>query len=273
MQSVVRPQVIDTSKFFLKPSTGHNAFRFMIPKHQIQEDELLSSLYEKDGNFIFTWIGDGERNILAYPVDFGKLINIVCTHPEHLSDQETETGDEGTTIGGHHYSYLYLCPNTFLDYNQKVSAKTAIDIYSDFDPKAVRLLEMADPNGFRIWKLMDMEELPTWSQNNTVLLGDAGHPVLPFGYSGASMAIEDGLTISTLLPTNTNKEDLHDRLKLYEEIRKLRVRRVLDTSRAIGKARPQELRAITNPYYAFLSGHDAVEHAKQTLAKHEADKH
>ena len=163
---------------------------------------------------------------------------------------------------------LHFFTDAFLDYNQKVSAETAIAIYRDMDPKAVRILELADPEGFRIWKLMDMEELPSWSHKNTVLLGDACHPVLPFGYSGASMAIEDGLTLSTLLPSGIEKADVHDRLKLYETIRKPRVGRVRDTSRAIGTATPQELSAINQDYMAFLSGHDAVEHAKQALAKH-----
>ena len=136
------------------------------------------------------------------------------------------------------------------------------------------MLELADPDGFRIWKLMDMEELPSWSQNNTVLLGDACHPVLPFGYSGASMAIEDGLTISTLLPFDTEKAQLHDRLKLYEAIRKPRVGRVRDTSRAIGTAASlQELGVINQDYMAFLAGHDAVEHAKQALTENKADRH
>ena len=99
-QSAVRPRIVDASKFVLKASTGHNAFRFMIPKQRLREDELLSSAYKEDGNFILSWFGGGQRNILAYPVDFGKQINVVCTHPEHLSDQET-TGDEGTAIGEH----------------------------------------------------------------------------------------------------------------------------------------------------------------------------
>ena len=58
-------------------------------------------------------------------------------------------------------------------YNQKASLDTVLSIYKDFDPRATRLFELADPEGFRVWKLVDMDEIPTWSRNSTVLLGDA----------------------------------------------------------------------------------------------------
>lgn len=44
-----------------------------------------------------------------------------------------------------------------------------------------------------------MDDIPNWSSNHTALLGYACHPVSPFGFSGTSMAIEDALTLSTLL--------------------------------------------------------------------------
>lgn len=47
-----------------------------------------------------------------------------------------------------------------------------------------------------------MDDIPNWSSNHTVLLGDACHPVSPFGFPGTSMAIEDALTFSTLLPVD-----------------------------------------------------------------------
>ena len=133
------------------------------------------------------------------------------------------------------------------------------------------MLELADPNGFRIWKLEDMDEIPQWGLNNTVLLGDACHPVLPYGFSGASMAIEDGLTLSTLLTADVTREQLQDRLKLYEEIRKPRVGKVRDYSRMIARDGFNDREALES-YLPFLIKHDAVEYAKKTLADHEAGK-
>ena len=79
------------------------------------------------------------------------------------------------------------------------------------------------------------------------------------------MAIEDGLTLSTLLPSDIKKEELQDRLKLYEEIRKPRIGRVRETSRAIGKSTLHDT-AVYQDYFSFLAGHDAVEHAKEVLS-------
>jgi salicylate hydroxylase len=76
-----------------------------------------------------------------------------------------------------------------------------------------------------------MDEIPRWSTKHTVLLGDAGHPVLPFGFSGASMAIEDAVTLATLLPSNIQPNQIEDRLELYEKIRKPRIGRVREHSR------------------------------------------
>ena len=111
-----------------------------------------------------------------------------------------------------------------------------------------------------------MDEMPTWSAYNTVLLGDAGHPVLPFGFSGASMAIEDALTLKTLLPVDIRLEDIPDRLKLYEKIRKPRVGRVRDTSRQI--ARGVDHKDFILEYRQFLAENDVVAHTTEELRKH-----
>lgn len=74
-----------------------------------------------------------------------------------------------------------------------------------------------------------MDEIPCRSLERTVLPGDACRPFMPFGFSGTSIAIEDAITFSVLLPSGTKVDDIADCLKLYEEIRKLGVCRVRDT--------------------------------------------
>jgi len=110
---------------------------------------------------------------------------------------------------------------------------------------------------------MDMDEIPRWSAKQTVLLGDACHPVLPFGFSGASMAIEDAATLAVLLPEDVGVEQVPERLELYEQIRRPRVERVRETSREIARGR-EEKQFITQ-YRAFLAEHDAVSCAKRAL--------
>ena len=110
-----------------------------------------------------------------------------------------------------------------------------------------------------------MDDHPNWSLNRTTLLGDACHPVLPFGFSGASMAIEDGATLVTLLSSDTRVEDIPRRLKLYEDIRRPRVSKVREVSRHLAKG--LETKEFVQDYMNFLSSHDVVEHAKKVLAE------
>lgn len=111
-----------------------------------------------------------------------------------------------------------------------------------------------------------MDDHPNWSVNHTTLLGDACHAVLPFGFSGASMAIEDGVTISALLSPDVHAEDLSARLNLYEEIRRPRVAKVRESSLVLAKG--LEDKEFMQKYMMFLSSHDAVGHAKQALSRY-----
>ncbi|KAL8828821.1 MAG: hypothetical protein Q9170_006435 [Blastenia crenularia] len=246
VHSVVRSQIVDTTQRFPTASTGHNAFRFMVPKSVAQNDGIMKSIINSSARFV-SWSGHNRR-ILAYPVDYDRQFNITCTHPQELSDKET-SGDDAAAVS----------------YNQSASLQTVLNIYKDFPPPAIRLLQLADPNGFRVWKLVDMDEIPTWSRNNTVLLGDACHPVLAFGFSGASMAIEDAVTLAELLTSDVGLGDVPGRLKLYEEIRKPRVGMVRDTGRKI--ARGEESSVIMGNYMQVLGEHDAVGYAREALAR------
>ncbi|KAL8776161.1 MAG: hypothetical protein Q9213_008373 [Squamulea squamosa] len=246
VHSIVRPHVIDTSKYFPTPSTGHNAFRFMVTRLAAEKDDIVSAAISESR--MLSWFGH-DRRILVYPVDYDRQFNITCTHPQEFSDTEV-TGNDPESIA----------------YNQKASFDAVLEIYKNFPPAVIRLFHLADPNGFRIWKLQDMDEIPSWSRNGIVLLGDACHPVSPFGFSGASMAIEDAVTLGELLPETVAVGDISAQLKLYEEIRKPRVGRVRDTARMI--AGGMDSREFMGPYLTFLGEHDAVSFAREALAKH-----
>ncbi|KAI1378635.1 FAD/NAD(P)-binding domain-containing protein [Hypoxylon crocopeplum] len=249
VHSCIRPHVIDGSIHFPRASTGHSCLRATISKQDILDDPMASHVINDE----FPLVGwrNAEKVIVCYVVDNGRQANMVCTHPEALSSRETSSGDDADKTG----------------YNQRITLDAARDIYQDFDPVAVRLLELADPDGFRVWKLMDMDNIPRWSAGNVVLLGDACHPVLPYGFSGASMAIEDAVTLTALLPSDVELAQIQDRLQLYERIRKPRVQRVRDESRTWSSGvRDAE---GWKRYIGFLNSHDAVKYAEQELKKHQ----
>jgi salicylate hydroxylase len=52
---------------------------------------------------------------------------------------------------------------------------------------------------------------------------------------GGAMAIEDAVSIATLLPQNTRVEDILGRLQLYELARMSRVEKVLEYTRMNGR--------------------------------------
>lgn len=66
-----------------------------------------------------------------------------------------------------------------LDWNAGGSLKTLLNVYKDFDETLKLLLSQADPSALRVWKLLDMEQMPTFVHKRLALLGDAAHPFTP----------------------------------------------------------------------------------------------
>jgi 2-polyprenyl-6-methoxyphenol hydroxylase-like FAD-dependent oxidoreductase len=54
-----------------------------------------------------------------------------------------------------------------------------LKVYENFDPALVNLLGKADASSLKVWELLDMEVLPSWTKERLALLGDAAHPFLP----------------------------------------------------------------------------------------------
>ena len=49
---------------------------------------------------MFTWVGESNRkHIIVYPVDHDIQFNVLCAHPEGLSDEEASDADEAAVIG------------------------------------------------------------------------------------------------------------------------------------------------------------------------------
>ncbi|KAF7954321.1 hypothetical protein EAE96_005448 [Botrytis aclada] len=87
----------------------------------------------------------------------------------------------------------------------------------------------------KVWRLLDMHPLPTFTKENLVLLGDAAHPYLPHQGQGAGSAIEDAAALAVVLPGDVSREEIKERLKLYEEIRMGRAHRIQEFSRVLGR--------------------------------------
>ena len=69
----------------------------MLSKADVLRDPVLSTAISDEFR-MFTWSSKDKR-ILVYPVDFDRQLNVTCTHPAHLSDKETASGDSEAAIG------------------------------------------------------------------------------------------------------------------------------------------------------------------------------
>lgn len=133
---------------------------------------------------------------------------------------------------------------------------TIVRAFSKFSPGVQQIIASADKN-LKVWDLYDMEELPTWTRGHAALLGDAAHPFQPCKQpnsckwtnlfcvtytdnsidlgQGAAMAIEDAVSIATLLPCGSTPDDVPTRLEMYQAGRRPRVNFVLHYTRINGR--------------------------------------
>jgi len=73
------------------------------------------------------------------------------------------------------------------------------------------------------WDTFDLPRVPVWRTGRTVLIGDAAHAVSPSSGQGASMAIEDAVTLGRCLAS----DGVPAALAGYEQRRRARVEKVV----------------------------------------------
>ncbi|KAF5872860.1 putative fad binding domain protein [Botrytis fragariae] len=199
---------------------GKSAYRFLLSRSSVLSNPKTAKYMQKDGELIM-WFGT-DRRVIIYPTSSNSLLNFVCLHPDALSEN-TDNG-EGWGKGG--------------------DKENLLRIYEGWDEDMLELLRMAplsdtsDANttgALKVWRLLDMQPLPTFTKEKLVLLGDAAHPYLPHQGQGAGSAIEDAAALAVVLPGDVRKEDIQERLKLYEEIRMGRAHRIQEFSRILGR--------------------------------------
>lgn len=106
-------------------------------------------------------------------------------------------------------------------------------------PQVRALLEKAPEESLKVWTLLDMEVLPTWINGNMALLGDAAHPFLPHQAQGGGQAMEDAISLAAVLPLGTKKEDVPERLILYQKCRQERANKIQDGTRLSGTSQKE----------------------------------
>ncbi|KAK0933176.1 hypothetical protein LTR29_015252 [Friedmanniomyces endolithicus] len=153
--------------------TDRYAFRFTYAKALAMSDPVTRPLIEPEG-VMNSWYGP-DRKIVLYPTSGNTLLNFVCIHPASAS------GDSD-------------------DYNKTASKAQLLEVYADFHPVVLKLLDKVAEDQVSLYPLYDMKQLPTFVSGRMALVGDAAHPFTPHLAQGGAMAIEDGLSVGTMLP-------------------------------------------------------------------------
>ena len=103
-------------------------------------------------------------------------------------------------------------------------------LFSREDGPAVDLIE-ATPEIFAGWNTYDFPKVPVWHRDRMVIVGDAAHATSPASGQGASMAIEDAVTLGRCL---RDIGDVPAAFERYEELRRERVERVVKQGKRNG---------------------------------------
>ncbi|KAH9909374.1 hypothetical protein F4778DRAFT_768240 [Xylariomycetidae sp. FL2044] len=218
-------------------SSGKAAFRFLLQRKPILDDPVTAPLVKQE-NALSMWFG-ADRRVVMYPCNHNKTLNFVCIHPD--TESHTTQNDE---------------------WNKQGSVEQILKVYRDFDPALKQLISKVDPAELKVWQLLDMDKLPSWTKGKLVLLGDAAHPFTPHQGQGAGQAMEDAAALATVLPKGTSPSNILERLKLYEKIRYDRAHTIQEYSRQAGKdwidGKPQ---IDVMVYTAYNFGHDEIDHS------------
>ncbi|PHH87260.1 hypothetical protein CDD83_9113 [Cordyceps sp. RAO-2017] len=210
IHSKTRCKVAATKPF---PS-GKSAHRFMLDRAQVDEVPGLGELF-KPGDLTF-W-ADVDRRVIVYPARDGRLLNVVCIHPDD-PDRWDGDGAAGRET-----------------WNESSTRAGLLSLYAGFDERALALMGLADESTLRVWRLMDMDALPAWHVGRLCLLGDAAHPFLPHQGQGAAQAIEDAAALEIVLPFGVDEAEVPARLALYQRCRQQRADAVQRLTRLSGE--------------------------------------
>lgn len=142
------------------------------------------------------WLGP-DRHFVHYPIERGKVINLVCAVPTPTWDHSTSWAD-GT---------IEEFRNAFAGWHATVGA----------------LISAAATT--RKFALFFSDPYTHWTTGPLALLGDAAHPMLSFFAQGSGQAIEDAAVLARCLQ-GRDRDGVHEALNRYSTIRRPRATRI-----------------------------------------------
>lgn len=96
--------------------------------------------------------------------------------------------------------------------------------------KILSLMEKPD-----VWALFNHPPAPTYYKGRVAILGDAAHATTPHNGAGAGMAIEDAYVLANILSDVKEPKDIEAAFSVYDETRRERTQRLVESSRESGQ--------------------------------------
>ncbi|KAF2466523.1 FAD/NAD(P)-binding domain-containing protein [Lindgomyces ingoldianus] len=180
--------------------SGKYAYRGLIPMEKAIE--ILGEEKAKNSQMYFGYHG----HLLTFPIEKGKTMNVVAFNSR-------ETWDD---------------PNWVV----RTTKEEMLADYSSWGPQVLSIVSaMQKPD---IWALFNHPPAPTYFKDRVCLLGDAAHATTPHQGAGAGMCIEDAYILSNLMKEASVVEDLHKVFEAYDQVRRPRTQRLVETSKEAG---------------------------------------
>lgn len=204
IKSLCRKFVLGSDSQQVEPVfAGEYAYRTLLDRDLA--DEILTPELAGNGNI---FCGQGAY-IINYPVDRGKLVNVVAV--KRKNDRVWERDE-----------WLASCPR-----------ETMMKDFENWgDPLRKLVSEITDT---KQWALFDAPNASTFCSGRICLVGDAAHASTPNQGAGAGMAFEDAYVLSTLLGRTEAIENTCDIFLAFDAVRRLRTQRLVATSRSAGE--------------------------------------
>jgi FAD-dependent urate hydroxylase len=108
-----------------------------------------------------------------------------------------------------------------------------LEMFAEEDGPARDLVE-ATEELYAGWSTYDFPTVPTWHRDRMIIVGDAAHATSPASGQGASMAIEDAVTLAKCL---RDADGVPEAFTRYESLRRKRVERVVAQGKRNGNGK------------------------------------
>ncbi|TVY14007.1 6-methylsalicylic acid decarboxylase atA [Lachnellula arida] len=158
----------------------------------------------------YMWIGDGTY-LMHNVLNQGQLVQFVIASHE----KDAESSDR---------------------WHRVVSRDEIKNLYQAWPPHLYKAVDelLCDRSEQPAMYLWEHPPARTYTSGSVCIMGDAAHATTPWQGSGGGMSIEDSHILSTLLGRAKTPAEALAALKVYDQVRRPRTQRIVESSRATG---------------------------------------